>query len=54
MDNELADGDVANMRSDSITEQLAKRDITEDEEDIPLINNIGEEKSVHASIRHYG
>ena len=39
MDNELADGDVANMRSDSITEQLAKRDITEDEEDIPLINN---------------
>ena len=36
-DNELADRDVANMRSDSITEQLAKRDITEDEEDIPLI-----------------
>ena len=52
MDNELADRDVANMRSDSITERLAKRDITGDEEDIPLINNIGEEENVHASIRH--
>ena len=40
------------MRSDSITEQLAKRDIAEDKEDIPLINNIGEEENVHASFRH--
>ena len=59
-DNKIANGDVANMRSDLINERLAKRDISEDEEDIPLINNIGEEEeanigeeeNVHASIRH--
>ena len=64
MNNELG-GDVTNESNDSRTEQLAARDITENEEDVPLINDIGEEEeeisliinsigeeNVHASIGH--
>ena len=51
MDNELPGGDVTNESNDSRTERLAARDITDDEEDVALINSIGEE-NVHASIRH--
>ena len=51
MDNELAGGDVTNEGNESRTERLAARDIIEDEEDVPLINSIGEE-NVHANIRH--
>ena len=42
MDNELPGGDVTNESNDSRTERLAARDIMEDEEDVPLINSIGE------------
>ena len=51
MDNELPGGDMTNESNDSRTERLAARDITDDEEDVALINSIGEE-NVHASIRH--
>ena len=65
MNNELAIGDVTNESNDSQTKRLAARDITENEEDVPLINDIGEEEedvsliinsigeeNVHASIGH--
>ena len=65
MNNELAGGDVTNESDDSRTEQLTARDITENEEHVPLINDIGEEEeedvslinsigeeNVHASIGH--
>ena len=51
LDNELPGGDMTNESNDSRTERLAARDITDDEEDVALINSIGEE-NVHASIRH--
>ena len=63
MNNGLG-GDVTNESNDSRTEHLAARDITENEEDNPLINSIGEEEAdfslinsigeenVHASIGH--
>ena len=55
---------MTNESNDSRTEQLAARDITENEEDVPSINDIGEEEedvplinsigeeNVHASIGH--